>query len=386
LEDRSVAVAAPGRTGASQGSPERRTYRLVSGDSHVNEPPDLWQSRVPARFRERAPRMEAFAEGDAWVLEGVDDPINFGMNACAGMEPGKVRGWLRWSEIRQGGYIARARITEMDRDDVDAEVIYPTPRLSHSIFANQDVEFHEALVRAYNDWLAEYCAYAPDRLLGVAMIPNRGVAAAVAEVERCAALPGIRGFMVGCYPNGTLAISPEDDAVWEAVQATGLPLSIHVGLVNAMPRAHTAKIIGDVRFYDAPQRMVELIFTGVFDRFPALKTVMAEVDCGWIPYFKEQVDNRYMRLERSERTPLDGLPSDYVSRHFHFTYITDAFAIRNRDLIGVERMLWSSDYPHVGADWPNSWRTIQASFLGVPAAERDLVLAGNAVRLYGLDR
>jgi predicted TIM-barrel fold metal-dependent hydrolase len=386
LEDGSVAVAARSANGTAAGGAERRSPLLVSSDSHVNEPPDLWQSRVPQRYRERAPRMESFPQGDAWVLEGVDDPINFGMNACAGLEPDKVRGWLRWSDVRQGGYIASARLLELDRDDVDAEVMYPTPRLSHSLFANQDVEFHLALVRAYNDWLSEFCAHAPDRLLGVAMIPNRGVAAAVAEVERCAALPGIRGFMIGCYPNGTLSITPEDDAVWEAVAATGLPLSIHVALVNSMPRAHTAKIIGDVRFYDAPQRMVELIFTGVFDRFPELKVVMAEIDCGWIPYFKEQVDNRYMRLERSERTPLSGLPSAYVARHFWFTYITDAYAIRNRDLIGVERMLWSSDFPHVGADWPNSWRTVQASFAGVPTAERDLVIAGNAVRLYGLDR
>src|SRR5712691_11354127 len=92
------------------------TYRRISADSHVNEPPDLWASRVPARFRDRAPRIERFDEGDAWVLEGVADPINFGMNACAGIEPEQMTGWKRFSEIRRGGYDPAARLEEMDED------------------------------------------------------------------------------------------------------------------------------------------------------------------------------------------------------------------------------------------------------------------------------
>src|SRR5438046_10688620 len=78
-------------------------YRLISADSHVNEPPDLWTSRVPAKFRDRAPRIERFDDGDAWVLEGVQDPINFGMNACAGLPPTEMRGWCRFEDIRRGG-------------------------------------------------------------------------------------------------------------------------------------------------------------------------------------------------------------------------------------------------------------------------------------------
>ena len=111
-------------------------YRLISADSHVNEPPDLWTSRVPAEYRDRAPRVERFEQGDAWVLEGVTDPITFGMNACAGMAPEEMRGWMRFEDIRHGGYDPAARLEELDRDGVDAEVLYPTPRLSHAIVAN----------------------------------------------------------------------------------------------------------------------------------------------------------------------------------------------------------------------------------------------------------
>ena len=128
--------------------PSPRRYRLVSADSHVNEPPDLWTSRVPAALRDRAPRMEHFAEGDAWILDGVADPITFGMNACAGLAPDEMRGWARFEDIRPGGWDPAARLAELDADGVDAEMLYPTPRLAQSIAANQDVALHLACVRA----------------------------------------------------------------------------------------------------------------------------------------------------------------------------------------------------------------------------------------------
>ena len=218
-----------------------REYRLVSADSHVNEPGDLWTARVPAAFRDRAPRIEHFAEGDAWVIEGVGDPINFGMNACAGLPPGEMRAWARFEDLRRGGYDPAARLDEMDRDGVDAEVVYPTPRLAQGIVAPPDVEFHLALVRAYNDWLSEYVAYAPDRFGGLALLPNRGAAHAVAELERVWGRPGVRGVLLGCYPNGTLEPTDEDDAVWARLVEAGVPVSIHVSLSQAFPAAHRAR-------------------------------------------------------------------------------------------------------------------------------------------------
>ena len=360
-----------------------RQYRLISADSHVNEPPDLWTSRVPARFVDRAPRIDSFEQGDAWVLEGVDDPINFGMNACAGLPPEEMTGWKRFDEIRRGGYDPAARLAEMDEDGVDAEVLYPTPRLSQAVFAYTDVDFHVALVQAYNDWLSEYVAHEPSRFAGLALLPNRGAGTAIAEIERVADRPGVRGVVMGCYPNGTLEVTPEDDAVFACVAERGIPLSIHVSLTQGMPSAHRSALPGYGRFFDAPNRIVQLIFAGVFDRFPNLNVVVAEVDCGWVPYFKEQIDNNYLRLDAVSDFTIRELPSVYVERNVSFAFITDPFGIRSRHDVGVERMLWSSDYPHISADWPYSWRSIQAAMSGVPHAERDRILAGNAVRLYG---
>jgi predicted TIM-barrel fold metal-dependent hydrolase len=360
-----------------------RNYRLISGDSHVNEPPDLWTSRLPAKLKERAPRMERFEQGDAWIIEGAADPINFGMNAVAGLPREQISSWKRFEDIRSGGYDPIARTEEMDVDNVDAEILYPTPRLGAGLASTKDPELHLALVRAYNDWLSEYCAQAPDRFAGQMMIPNRGVADAVSEIQRVAGRPGMFGALLQAWPQGTSEPQPEDDAVWETLVDLGWPLSIHVTLSTAPPAAHRAKLPGYGRFMNTPGILVDMMFAGIFDRFPDLRIVVAEVDCGWVPFFKEQLDNNYHRMSLHTDIKLAELPSRYIERHVHYTYITDPFGLANRHRIGVDRILWSSDYPHQSADWPYSWKTIQTSMSGIPSDEVDMILAGNAARLYG---
>jgi predicted TIM-barrel fold metal-dependent hydrolase len=336
-------------------------------------------------MRDRVPRIERFAEGDAWVMEGVKDPINFGLNACAGLDPSQQKGWVRFEDIRPGGYNSSARLTEMDQDGVDAEVVYPTPRLSQGVGANTDVELHLNMVRAYNDWLSEYVEVAPRRFAGLGMLPNRGAENTVAEIERIWGRPGIRGFLMTAYPNGSLEPSPEDDKVWAALTERSVSLNIHVALTQAMPSALRSPLPGYGRFFDAPQRILQLIFAGVFDRFPTLEVVIAEVDSGWVPYFKEQIDGNFLRLAPTSDFTIKDLPSRYVDRHIYTTLINDAFGIRVRGDIGVDRMMWSSDYPHISANWPNSWRMLEASFSGVPSDEKHQILAGNASRVYGFD-
>jgi uncharacterized protein len=368
-------------------------YRLIDADTHINEPPDLWTKRVPAKFKDRAPHMERFEQGDAWVLEGVKDPINFGSNASAGIPLADRSAWVRWEDIRAGGYDPKARLLEMDADLVDAAVIYPTPRISHLVIANPDPEFHLAMVQAYNDWLSEYCEHDPSRLGGIMLVPNRGVADAVREIQRVADRPGIVGCLIGCYPHGDLNLAEEDDPVWQEIAGRGMPLHIHVALVNEYPRDIYASgaiteglVMGYLRFRDVPGRMLQFLEGGVFNRFPDLKIVLAEVDAGWVPYVKEQVDNRVLRREYGAAMRKKRLPSSVIEEHFYYTYITDHFALRNRHAIGVERLMWSTDFPHGGSDWPFSVRTIHADFADVPGRERDLILAGNAQRLYHFDK
>ncbi|MEZ4332513.1 MAG: amidohydrolase family protein [Myxococcota bacterium] len=364
--------------------------RLISADSHINEPPDLWTSRVRAKFKDRAPRIERLAQGDAWIMEGSATPINFGNNANGGTPPETRSPWVRWEEIRRGGWVPAVRLEEQAEDGVEAEVLYPTPRVSHNVLANnRDREFHLDCIRAYNDWLSEYASHAPERLIGIAVMPTTGVGDAIAELERAMALPGLRGVLLGRYPNGDLVTKPEDDAFWARAAERGVPLHVHVGLAAVMsdedPDRKKPGARGELRNLDASVRTYEVITSGMFDRFPRLDFVFAEVDCGWIPYAKEQFDNRFHRRAASDRPPIAHPPSHYFDHNIATTYVTDTFGIQNRHSIGVERMMWSSDFPHSGTDWPNSRRQIEADFEGVDARERRAILAGNAARIYGLD-
>ena len=364
-------------------------YRLIDSDSHINEPPGLWLERVPARFRDLVPRIERLEQGDAWVMEGVNDPINFGLNAAATLPRAERKPWVRFEDIPAGGYIPSVRLEEMDIDMVDAAVLYPTPRLSQLVIATRDPELHLAMVQAYNDWLAEYASCEPTRLGGIALIPNRGIEQAVSEIRRVATQPGIAGLLIGCFPHGDTDLVPEDDPVWEAAIETGLPLHVHVKLVNEYPqdiyapgRITQGRSEGDLRFLQAPVLMVQFLNAGVLERMPELKLVFAEVDAGWVPYVKEQLDNRFRRRATGPKARLTKLPSEYIDDHFWFTYLTDHYAVHNRHAIGVENLMWSSDFPHSGTDWPDSWRQIDADFSDVPKHERDLILAGNAQALY----
>lgn len=365
------------------------TYRLIDADTHINEPPGLWVDRVPSQHADRVPRVQRFEEGDAWVMEGVKDPINFGLNAAATLPKTQRKPWVRFEDIPAGGWDPTVRLEEMDVDQVDAAVLYPTPRLSHLMIATQDPELHLAMVRAYNDWLAEYAGHDPSRLGGIALIPNRGIDMAVDEIKRVATMPGIAGLLIGCYPHGDKDLSPEDDPVWAAAIEARLPLHIHVKLIDEFPKDIYAPGVmsmgraeGDLRFLQSPTLMVQFLNSGVLDRLPELQLVFAEVDAGWVPYVKEQLDNRFRRRTAGAEARRAMLPSERIEQHFAFTYLTDHFAVRNRHDIGVENLLWSSDFPHSGSDWPDSWVTIEADFAGVPKDEKAAILAGNAQRLY----
>ncbi len=368
----------------SSGKPERLPYRIVSADQHINEPPDLWAKRVSRKYKDRAPKMKRFELGEAWIIEGVKDPINFGANACAGLHPEEMKAWLPWDRVRKGGYIGKERITEMDADGIDGALLFPTPRLSEGIIINQDHAFQLEMVRAYNDWLAEYVSCAPDRLFGMIWLPATGVKDAIREFERCIKMPGMVGPVINCYPNGTAELKPSDDALWGLLAEADIPLNIHVSLTDKEPTRHTEKLPGSTRNRDAERRMLEFLWSGALNRFPNFKLTFAEVDAGWVPFFKEQIDNRYNRFSKAAKFDLTMPPSEYFEKHFSYAYITDAYAIRNRDLIGVKNLMWSDDYPHVGADWPFTQRSLSQYMAGVPADERELILAGNVTRLYKL--
>jgi predicted TIM-barrel fold metal-dependent hydrolase len=362
-----------------------REYRLISADGHLNEPRDVWTSRVASKYRDLVPRVESLPEGDGWIFPGSETAIPFSWGATAGRAPKDMGPWCRYEDINPGSYDPVSRVKEMDEDRVDAELIFGSNYPSTYVAVCEDDDLHHEMVRAYNDFMSEFCGTAPDRLGGTALLPSRGVEGCLKEIERVVEMPGFVAFLLKRYPNGDLSIQPEDDAVWEAIEASGKPVVIHVGLVNQMiGRQRADSLPGTGHMYDAPSRMLQFIFSGVLDRFPNIRVPFIEVDCGWIPYFEEQADDNYMRHSKASLRDLklNRRPSEYMHEFFPAAFITDSFAVNNRHVIGVDRMLWSSDYPHITTDWPYSWKTINATFRDVPADERHAILAGNSERLF----
>jgi len=361
---------------------------LISADSHVVEPPDLWTRRVAAKHRDRAPRQVRLAQGDAWQVEGVADPFPFGLTQCGGLPPEEYKLWVRWEEVRPEAVDAGARLAAMDRSGVEAEVLFPSPRLQNALAANPDAALQEDCARAYNDWLSEWCSRDPERLLGVAMLPATGIEAAVAELERARVLPGLRGVLLSRYPAGGVDLGPADDPVFARCAEAGVPVHLHVGLAGSPSgtpaKAHTFTdaFTGAFRFYDPPVRIAEMIYTQLFDRFPELRVVYAEVDVGWVPYLMEQLDDRYARQNPARKRKLARRPSEYFQSNLYYTIVKDRFGIRNRHAVGVDRILWSSDFPHATCDFPAYAAAVAEDFEGVPAAERERILSGNARRLY----
>jgi predicted TIM-barrel fold metal-dependent hydrolase len=254
-----------------------------------------------------------------------------------------------------------------------------------------DRDFHLAGIEAFNNWLTEeFCAAAPDRLGAIAQIPNAGVEAAVTELRRAKTL-GARGVSITTWPSGNASCSPADDPFWAAAEEAAMPVSIHIALVTPGTPRQGAGITGGARklfglastMSFMPRLIAEMIFAGVFDRFPGLRMVANEVGAGWVPSLLQDLDDRWFRNRSWAGVQLAHLPSEYFHQNWVVGFIRDPYGVRNRHDVGIENMVWASDFPHHINDWPYSRRIINEMCVGVPAAERRKLFCENAGRLYG---
>ncbi len=358
-------------------------YSLISADSHINEPPTTFVDRVPSALRERAPHVESTENGDVWVFEtGAPRPI--GLDSMAGRKfQDYKRSGHSYQEMRAGAYDPRARVEDMDQDGVDVEVIYPGT--GFRLNAIEDPELQLACMRAYNDWLAGFCAAAPERLVGLGLVPVQDVDAAVAELRRAAGL-GLRGAVLPAQPAryySDLAYEP----LWAAAEELQLPLSFHIGGLRGMTMSGDA---GTILSYMAMGKLAlaepvsMLIFGGVLERHPGLQMVLVEGGFGWLPYFVTQMDAMFDRHQYWTGAKLAETPSFYFRRQVRATFIEDRAGMAVIGLVGADNIMWSSDYPHSDSTWPNSRQYVAEQFQGVAPEDRHKIVAGNAAALYGL--
>jgi predicted TIM-barrel fold metal-dependent hydrolase len=284
------------------------------------------------------------------------------------------------------------------------------PRLWRAL---SDDDVYRASVRAYNDWLAEeYCAVSRDRLIGMGVIPWTNLDDAVAELEHCARL-GLKGVNLGVFPNGKAYPLPEDDRFWAAAIDMKMPLTVHVAFDRLGPRAaqptfeypgadpEVLKKLGPRKivewialpFLNIPPAisLAQLVMSGVFDRLPDLRIFFAESRLGWVPFWMEEADYWYERhrhwAERLLRVePLAQRPSDYVRRHVSFSLQhVERVAVELRHHMGVERIMFATDFPHIECDWPNTRPFAEQLFAGVPADEAFKMAAANMLAFFRLE-
>lgn len=383
--------------------------KIISGDGHLELDSKWWVHRIPEEHRERAPRVIRLPDGgDAWVVEGR--PLR---EVPQDLYGGKGRG--KWSPFGQS-YDATAgtgsneqRLEEQDADGIDGDVLFPGvsgPMLWRAI---GDDAAYLAVLHAYNSFLAEeYCAIAPDRLIGVGVIPQTGIDDAIAEMRYCKDA-GLRAVLLSRFPNGTGVPKSSDDDFWAAALEMQMAVTMHVTIdrsgvtslieyPNAKPEV-VERIRGSAQFCEQTTKMardagitaMQMVLSGVFDRFPELEIFTAETQIGWIPLFLEVCEQRFERHHHWAESllgwqPLEnGTPSEYVRRHFSWGFQCDTTGIAMRDKIGVDKLIWGADFPHQESDWPHSKDILDANFSGVSDEERYLMSCGNIARFLHLD-
>jgi len=371
-------------------------FRLVSADSHIAEPPDLWTTRMDRQFRDRAPRLVSNEGGDAYVINGntnatIGGPIGLMATKAKYTNPEARFGMEgRWHDVPEGAYDPAARAAELDREGMDGEIIYTSTGLG--FFALEDLEFRYACFRAFNDWLAEHCGGAPKQLFGVAIIDTVDVDRSVAELERCVGM-GLRGAMISIgQRSGASYGDPRFEKFWSAAEALEVPISLHVA-ASETTWMNTGNRFVDFACVFTPTMytVLSMIFTGLFDRHPNLKVLSVENDASWPLAVLERMDDRWMldQIWANERGPAAEItsgrkPSEIFHDHVGCTFMRDRTAILNRGIIGRENLMWGADFPHFDGAWPNSGAVLEGQFEGVPAQDQLLIGRNNVIKFYNL--
>lgn len=364
-------------------------YKLFSADSHVSEPLDLWTSHIDKRFRDRAPHVERVDKDgrvqEYWAFEGFE-PHRLSVGVAAAAAEGQrqaFRSQGNYADARPGGWDPAERLKDQDVDGVDGEVLHTT--LGFRLFWLEDPQLQGACFQVYNDWLAAYCRHSPKRLIGLALISLADVNAAVHELRRCAGL-GLKGAMIwNSPPDGRPYSSPEYDPFWAAAQDLEMPVSLHAltGYDESRIPLNSPFFIVST-YHEVERSLATIVLSGVLERFPKLEFVSVESQAGWVPYFLQRLDRAGKTRKDFYPTRLSLTPREYFHRQVFVTYIDDPVAIRMLDLIGVDNLMWSSDYPHNASTWPRSQEIVERDFGHLTPDVRRRVVRENVMKLYRL--
>ena len=371
-------------------------YGVISADNHVVEPADLWTTRADAKFKDRVPKIVREETGaDWWYCDGYQVlGVELGTQAGLRFEAPEEISMHRdtFENTRLGGYIPEEHVKDMAIDGVDMSILYPSTGLLLYSIPDSDLLTH--IFKVYNDWVAEFCSANPKVLKGIAMVNVDVVDVGIKELERCAKL-GFVGAMITVYPPAERPYSlPEYEPLWAAAQDLQIPLSLHIATNRPGPGQEFQNLLSTPPWFLSNvdhwvrESIGQMIFTGVFERYPKLQIGAVEMELSWVPHFLDRIDYTYTQRQiefAPYRFKEDMLPSDYFHRNVFLGFQEDAVGIRLRDIIGVDSLMWGGDYPHPESTFPKSQEILEHILVDCTEEEKAKITGGNAARVYNLN-
>jgi predicted TIM-barrel fold metal-dependent hydrolase len=370
---------------------------VVDCDSHVMEPADLWERYIEPKYRERAIKIVRDPADGMEVLMIDNQPLLRGVLAGLGganVDRQKlfVPGAVSYLEgCPPASYLPEERIKMLDQWKVDAGVLFPTVGILWDVADNG---LATAYARAYNDWINDFAGHNRRRIIPIAHLALQDPAAALAELRRCLKL-GFKGvFLPPETINGKRFSHSDFDPLWRECEAAGIPVCLHV-IVRFNRRSG---ILGD--FYQVGEfravwgfalggfaqvvpAALAMVADGLFDRFPRLKLLCVEAGCGWVPYMMDRMDEKYQHLGWTY--PLKMKPSEYFRRNIWVVAEPEERTIGAViDLMGEDRVLWGSDFPHIDSTLEAPHLIRQSVAALSPERQRKL-LGVNAAGVFPLE-
>ena len=385
-------------------------FKLISADSHVNEPPEAW-ARVQKQYGERAPKVVKDPPGvpkGTWLLIDGLPPVGLS-HYSKGLVVGKNHGiseveqekhleTIRFNENFRyedypGGWEPAARLRDQDIDGVAAEILFSSA--VRQLYSVADEPFQRAIFRSYNAWLQEFCSHNPERLIGLPILSILDIEHAVADIGEYSKA-GFRGVQIPTRIKDSGYYEAKYEPIWAALEETGMIVNVHTSATQGVARKHyegprdvdpKKQSLGLAnKQAPAQQFLGNLILSGVFDRHPRLKVVCAEFDVGWVANLVQQVDYWFGRASTydAEKNINKQPPSAYFKSNAFFTYQDDRAGVLTTPVFGADNFLWASDYPHGVTTWPNSQATVERNCAGIDPAVKRKLNRDNVAKLYGL--
>ena len=376
-------------------------YTRISSDCHLDlcwMPPDLFVSEASAEMKDRMPYVTDGPDGPFWTCK---NGMSFGLMNGVGPSGAKyIPGQHYRADVMAETHLyedgkngirrvsdPHLRIQDMERDGVQAEVIYGILGAASKL---NDHDAANEMFRIYNDWLVDFCSHYPDRHIGLACLPYGDIDAAVKEVYRVAKL-GLRGMELSCSWDMEPMWHPGWEPLWKAVNDVALPLHFHTfpnmppgtleGQAGLTRRAAMFTVVTGFQM-NLVNIVAAIISSAVLERYPNIRIALGESGIGWLPYALDRMDFEWE--DRFQDLGLKMKPSDYWRRQCKATFQYDRIGAKLADEIGIETLMWGSDYPHGDGVWPESSKYIDEQFAHLSAEDTKKIVCDNAASFYGL--